>query len=334
MVSTMWKLDKPDGSIKKEYVAKLLPGLAERIAHGVGSAPNHFELSDAAKDVLLPNWSNTDSKLWNTERLKRLLIDEPASLVSLEKEIIAEFGRITNAVDRPDNNILKHVFNYDGVFNDSTKEKAYWLAKKVGRNTCVYCNRQYVFTVEKGDGLKKNERITRPVFDHWFAKSEHPLLSLSLFNLIPSCTICNSSVKGQTSYSLETHIHPYVHRQGQPDITFKVSAAATPKLKWKVKLDSNRKKEQKTKNDLALDEIYTMHGALEVNDLMEFKQKYPDGYLNQLVNDVLKDVMPGQHLTKSDVYRMLFGVEATEDKFLDRPLSKLKYDILHDMGVI
>jgi len=117
-------------------------------------------------------------------------------------------------------------------------------------------------------------------------------------------------------------------------MTFKVSAAATPKLKWEVKLDSNRKKEQKTKNDLALDEIYTMHGALEVNDLMDFKQKYPDGYLNQLVNDVLKDVMPCQHLTKGDVYRMLFGVEATEDKFLDRPLSKLKYDILHDMGAI
>lgn len=44
---------------------------------------------------------------------------------------------------------------------------------------------------------EEGEKITRPTFDHWFAKDDHPLLALSFYNLIPSCNICNSSVKGK-----------------------------------------------------------------------------------------------------------------------------------------
>ena len=42
----------------------------------------------------------------------------------------------------------------------------------------------------------------------------------------------------------------------------------------------------------------------------------------------------GHTLTIEEVYRMLFGTEIKEDKYLDRPLGKMKYDILHDMGVV
>lgn len=331
----MWKLDKPCEDTKKEYVAMVLPGLVERVARGVGEGEHREELADEAKDILMPNWNDADKSRWDTRLLKALLINEPTSLEIMERELMNQLNGIVALASRPDKTLLVKIFNYEGVFNDSTKKRAYWLAKKIGRNTCVYCNRQYVFTVERNGGHNKEDRITRPVFDHWFAKSEHPLLSLSLFNLIPSCTVCNSSAKGRAEFSLNTHIHPYVHRQGHPDITFKVTAATSPKLKWEVTIDGKRhRKENKMKEDLALDEIYTMHGALEVNDLMEFKQKYPDGYLKQLVDDVLKGVKPKNTLNRNDVYRMLFGVEATEDKFLDRPLSKMKYDILRDMGVI
>ena len=39
-------------------------------------------------------------------------------------------------------------------------------------------------------------------------------------------------------------------------------------------------------------------------------------------------------LTLGDVYRMLFGAEIDETRFLDRPLSKMKSDLLKDMGVV
>lgn len=326
-------LEKPSQMVRNEYVRKLLPALIKRIKSGVPSDGTGTVLADSAKAVLLPDW-NVD-KPFHTQRLKNLLASEPAGLVILEQKIKNDFLQLPD-VDQPSDSDLATIMGFEAVFNSSSKSKAFWLAKAVGKNTCVYCNRQYVFTVEKGDGNVAEDRIVRPVFDHWFPKSTHPLLSLSLFNLIPSCHICNSSVKGSDEYTLGTHIHPYVHEDGHPDFKFKVAAAAKKELLWEVKLDAApRSKEERTIKDLCLDEIYSMHGATEVNDLMEFKKKYSAGYLIQLMHDVLnKAVDGGQSLTLEDVYRMLFGTELKEENFLDRPLSKMKHDILHDMGVI
>lgn len=329
----MLKLEKPSQAVRNEYFRKLKPSLVKRIKYGVPQDGSGFILSDNAKKVLLPDW-NTDNPQ-QTGRLKELLISEPADLERLEQQIKAELAALP-AAEQPSNKVLETIMGYTAVFDSASKSTAFWLAKAVGKNTCVYCNRQYVFTVEKGDGAVKEERIARPVFDHWFAKSKHPLLSLSLFNLIPSCSICNSSVKGSDEYSLATHIHPYVHEDGHPDFSFKVSAAAKKDVMWDVVLDAAPgSKEERTIQDLCLNEQYTMHGRTEVNDLMAFKQKYPTGYLKQLMTDVLKDAVKNGHiLTIEEVYRMLFGTELKENKYLDRPLSKMKYDILHDMGVV
>ena len=41
----------------------------------------------------------------------------------------------------------------------------------------------------------------RPQFDHWFPKKKYPLLAISFYNLIPCCTYCNSSVKGDIEFA-------------------------------------------------------------------------------------------------------------------------------------
>lgn len=331
----MLKLEKPSQEIRDAYVRKLMPSLIKRIKEGVANGPNNprIQLSDSAKAVLLPDWNSDQPQ--NTDRLKELLISEPTDLLTKEQEINDDFANIAVEADRPTNKVLEAIMGYGAVFNSQSKSKAFWLAKQVGRNTCVYCNRQYVFTVERGDGTTKDDRIARPEFDHWFPKSTHPLLSISLFNLIPSCTVCNSSVKGTEEFAIGTHIHPYVHEDGHPDFKFRVAPSTTPKLKWAVKLDAaNDSKEQRTIKDMCLEELYSMHGNLEVNDLMEFKMKYPDGYLKQLMHDVMKDIKVPYRLTLEEVYRMFFGVEMKEEKYLDRPFSKMKHDILHDMGVV
>lgn len=329
----MLKLEKPSQAVRDEYVRKLMPALIKRIKYGVPYDGTGVVLADNAKAVLLPDWASDNPK--DTDRLKKLLVNEPADLVILEQEINNEFAALAVA-DQPSDSVLVKIMGYEAVFDCPSKSKAFWLAKAVGKNTCVYCNRQYIFTVERSDGNVAGDRIVRPVFDHWFPKSTHPLLSLSLFNLIPSCHICNSSVKGSDEYTLDTHIHPYVHEDGHPVFTFKVAAAAKKELLWEVILDAAPgSKEEKTINDLCLNEIYSMHGTTEINDLMEFKHKYPAGYLKQLMHDVLKKAVDnGQTLTLEEVYRMLFGVELKEEKFLNRPLSKMKHDILHEMGVI
>ena len=38
--------------------------------------------------------------------------------------------------------------------------------------------------------------------------------------------------------------------------------------------------------------------------------------------------------SREDVFRMMFGVEADIEKTLDRPLSKLKRDVLEWLGIV
>jgi hypothetical protein len=64
---------------------------------------------------------------------------------------------------------------------------------------------------------------------------------------------------------------------------------------------------------------------------MDFRMANSDTYLSTLLNETLH-YFPSK--TAAQVYRMLFGVEYDKSKFLDRPFSKLKYDILKKEGLI
>jgi hypothetical protein len=110
----------------------------------------------------------------------------------------------------------KKAFNYDSksIFSDELK---YGLAQKLNLKVCPYCNRNYTLTINKevvNSHLGKIKVVkTRPDFDHFFCKSKHPILALSFYNLIPSCAICNRTLKGDVEFSLDIqngHVHPYL----------------------------------------------------------------------------------------------------------------------------
>ena len=110
---------------------------------------------------------------------------------------------------------IKYVFDY-AKFSKKSKVKSNWdgysLAKKLKVNVCPYCNRLYTTTVVKrkkvGISIEKSKLI-RPEFDHFYIKSHHPYLALSFYNLIPSCKVCNSSLKGDVDMNYRDFVHPY-----------------------------------------------------------------------------------------------------------------------------
>lgn len=308
MKSNLWRLDMPSEETKNAYLDRFLKELSDRIN-------DSDDLSPEFKNLLL-----------SEDNLKKLLISDPENLKKLNDKLMKKIQRLKHP---PTNEQIEKAFNYIG-FLSQKKKNSYWLAKKIGRNTCVYCNRLYIFTVE---GDAPNEYITRPVFDHWFPKSVFPLLSMSLCNLIPSCPICNSSLKGNQVFRIKDYIHPYIHKGTEPQITFIVSRTDEPNSEWTLKVDcGNRKKEMNMLRAFGLNEIYSSHGNLEVKDIMNFSSAYPQGYINTLFDIILED--SDHKMSRSDVFRFFFGTEMESDKFLDRPLSKMKYDILKYLGFI
>lgn len=319
----MMKLEMPSNEVIKKYKERFLPQIKKRLCGRV----NGRKLSNAARDILIPGWNTATP---DTRKLEGLLTLEPIALKELNDQLWKDLNNLC-LIYRPSKKDLQTVLDYDHLIGKN-KSNSYWLAEQVGRNTCTYCNRTYTLTIIRDGGTNNKNRISRPTFDHWYSQSEYPLMSMSLFNLIPSCNICNSSLKTDIPFDIATHIHPYIHETGHPNITFEASLKTNVPLKWTVILKTAPgSKEAQTVEDMQLNEVYDYHGDLEVKDLMEFKHRYPDGYLKDLINKVFEDSRGA--LTLGEVYRMLYGAEINEDKFLDRPLSKMKYDLLKDMGV-
>lgn len=244
---------------------------------------------------------------------KGILISEKFNNLQIQESVLEE---------------IKYVFMYDGWF-DQKKEKvynAYNLAENLDIPVCTYCNRMYTKTVFDDEG----EKITRPTFDHWFAKNDHPLLALSFYNLIPSCNICNSSVKGKKELSLGEHFHPYIDlgKEINKQIVFSYYNKKLKSFGFNVRTPKDSKAE-KTVKFFKLKEIYETHED-EISDLIRLKDVYSDKYLQMLRKNILK----GTSISDKEIYRLAFGTHIDDAQFDRRPLSKMKKDILNELGIL
>ncbi|MFH5027511.1 hypothetical protein ACHHZ2_04910 [Citrobacter freundii complex sp. 2024EL-00237] len=83
-------------------------------------------------------------------------------------------------------NSISEIFKYSLI----DRETAYQLNRFLGIYACPYCNSEEIETIYDDIG-----QHYRPAFDHFIPKYKYPLISFSIFNLIPSCTKCNSTYK-------------------------------------------------------------------------------------------------------------------------------------------
>ena len=336
----MWHIEPPDDVTLNEYAKKILPGLKGRIEKcGINDIKNALLKDDAGNDT--------------NDILRHLLIFPPKKLRDLSESLMVKIIAGYDIKELPDfvkfrllednklkaNEVviknrykylktLEDIFGYDKYLGNSSK-KTYEMIKRTNHNTCVYCNRQYAFTIVRGKGKKDEDRIARPALDHWYPESLFPLMSLSYYNLIPSCTICNSSVKLSSIWTLETHIHPYTTRAADPGFSFKYCPGIDST--WEIRLcDFNGdSRVKKTAEDLCLQEVYQCHAGLEVADLLEIARKDNGTYLNQVYDIILKKF--GNSTDKEKAYRLLLGTEMMIGNYKNRPFSKLKKDILNQL---
>ena len=218
--------------------------------------------------------------------------------------------------------IIESIFNYETSFSKKERKySTYDLANNLAINTCVYCNRMYTKTV-----INPN-KLTRPEFDHWFPKSKYPLLALSFYNLIPSCHICNSSLKGASNLNLNDYFHPYIDDEKIINAEIKFSYYNKSLDTYGFEMKTSSSKGKNTIDAFKIKEIYETHEE-EIADLRKIRDIYSESYLRNL-SSLYKGIM-----SPEEVYRLAFGVYLEEAKFEKRPLSKMKKDILIELGIL
>lgn len=236
------------------------------------------------------------------------------------------------------NNEVLKVFNYDYDHNSFTSRvegnMAYDHAEMLNLNCCSYCNAQFTYTIRK-------PAKTRPHFDHFYSKSDHPYFALSFYNLIPACYVCNSSLKGSSVFKDSTHLHPflagfetlYQFRTNIKDTDFVVD-----KKDFNLTLDECKSadktlasKAQKNIEDFALEVRYERHKDI-AGELI--KKAY--FYNNTTIKELFESYQPGGHSlfsSEAEIIELLMGNRMTVERLHERIFSKLTRDVCDDFGI-
>lgn len=104
----------------------------------------------------------------------------------------------------------KGPFDYGRFSSKSAKGwNAYALCKSSKYRMCPYCQQALAVTIYRD----RDDKALRPTLDHFYAKHAYPYLALSLYNLVPCCHTCNSSLKGFADFYRRPHLHPYEDKE-------------------------------------------------------------------------------------------------------------------------
>ncbi|WP_445454990.1 hypothetical protein [Flavobacterium sp. HNIBRBA15423] len=254
------------------------------------------------------------------KNLTQILIEKPDKLLEINKE----FYSTNKGSVKKINPKIREIFDYNSFTNKKQEYNGYSLADNLQINTCPNCNRQYTITISS---KKVEGQLTRPDFDHYFPKSKYPLLSLSFYNLIPSCKICNSTFKGYKETDIKQHIHPYSDNIiNDFSFDYKLSSKGLYKcesISVKFKEPTTKDRIKKTFEMFRIEETYNGHKFI-VDQILQLKNSLNDDYLEILTQKTYDNI----NWTPEEAYRIGFGVNYKDDELCEHPFSKLKKDIL------
>ena len=195
------------------------------------------------------------------------------------------------------NELSKFVYNIFVKHGYENIDK-YNFIKKIGLNTCPYCNRSYVYTLSKSKKLK-------PEIDHFYPKSKYPILAISYYNLIPSCPTCNGfGAKENQDPIAKGMKSPYEINDGEFKFSFEIKDTAILNPLTNVSSDAINVFLEKeilgNTEAFHLDELYKEHYDVIHELYIKSKHEYTKTYIEQL-----KEVYSG--FSEVDINRLIIG---------------------------
>ncbi|WP_054721085.1 hypothetical protein [Marinifilum fragile] len=307
----------------------------------------------------------------NAPQLYDFLIENLENLLIGEKEQLLQIIQLCPVITGNINNELKLIFNYE-IFRDNKPPKwgAYSYFKKLGVNACPYCNRIFInptkrlnrrkltplrekFDNQTYEWIKGHNPNLKPDIDHFYSKEKYPYLAISLYNLIPCCTICNSRLKHKRDWTI---LHPYsdsldkhyrftVDFENKEDIIMKEGVRKKDieqyfgtallnnktevfKINLVPKNGSETKEAFLTKELFFIEELYQNHKDY-VLEILKKAQLYNEDYM-----DSLHECFPDIFSSQEDFLQAYLANYINEDDINKRPLSKLTIDIAKEFGII
>lgn len=219
------------------------------------------------------------------------------------------------------NEEIKKVIDYKLIKSDLRHE----IIVSSNISICPYCNRQYISNYKKNKKTKK----TTADLDHFYPKSIFQLFSLSLYNFIPACQICNRYFKGK---NIKKILYPFEKEFGI-DAKFGINVYdmdACYGLSDHFDIDIDINDESSNKEEIInsidvfnLESIYQNHKTYVQEILQKKELIYTDTYL-EMMNNTFNEL----NFTKEQIDTFYYGFNINDDINKDtKPLGKLTRDI-------
>lgn len=250
------------------------------------------------------------------------LLDSKSALINFKDEFELALKEDSKGNDETsEENIRKYIeLEYKKLYlNFSKRAAAYKILNIMKVNVCPYCNRQYTFTVKSK---------IRPEFDHYFPKSKYPILTMSIYNLVPSCSLCN---KGKSDKTPDDFLYPFEESFEDKGIHFEILNVIGNFLKQEkiaVKLESVEENQNimKQYNDsFKIELLYNQHSDY-ILELLQKKYIFNDEAIESIYRSY-KEFLK----SPSELKQLIFG-NCEPDNFNQRPLSKLTKDIIQQLA--
>ena len=277
--------------------------------------------ADKFNGLTFEEYYNKHYKKFLTYELKEILYGNFEKLIEIK-----------NKIGKKDDNKIKSFFNYDkSKINNSSPlisklqpKISEFFQKNIEVHICYYCNIDFINTFKK-----KNQTKNAFTLDHVLEKADYPFLALSLYNLVPSCYVCNSKVKNSKipfdDFSPTNKDFDFDERVKFKSFISNTNIQIEKEQDFYIKLIENySNKFDKYIESLNLNNRYDYH-KYKVLEMIEKRREYPDSRINELADLTKK--------TQEEIKQDLFGIYTSEDLH-QRPLSKLIKDISEELDLI
>ena len=226
----------------------------------------------------------------------------------------------------------------------STKEINIEIQRRLEVWTCPYCNSHYL---EPRVDYKTGRIHAGMQVDHFYPKEKYGILSMSLFNLVPSCSYCNHE-KGST----ELNVSVYREDVHASDTVFRYELSRSDDadfltnkdLSLFLQVNEREGTSLATARDMLADKCDILHLAKHVGSEQN-RVKYYHGLsvIEELIDlarnntfeqaPFIRDLGLTDAKTVQEWYLQVFAGSYLrhEADFLKRPYSKLTSDILNQL---
>lgn len=190
--------------------------------------------------------------------------------------------------------------------------------------------------------IKKLKLHNHFTLDHLLPQKDYPYLSLSLYNLVPSCYSCNSKLKKEKNLYFDindlkilsptctpkgSNIGDFLEFKILYDNSFSNLNLPNTKNKYKIKILS---KFDEYLNVLRLQGRYNFHKNISF-EMIEKRKNYPDTQIDEIEKLFLKNKIL---IDKETFKKQIFGSVIFEKENTNEPFEKYKKDIAKQLGII